>query len=535
MKRKILSIALATMFLLSAFPALVAMADSGPVWSAVATGAPNSRDISQDVVTRTVGGREVLTYRFAVDFPAAENRMFIGMGPRGAAITQQDLYTAATPMLLTFSRANGSTIKVINHMRGGNHGISGHDGPFTFNLLAPIMNTTDGINIGSYGWNGWTPNTAHRFIVEFLLDVELQLYGVILYDINGNWLGQSGFTFFNWQYTGGPVESLGQLGLLTQTSGVQLGILPVERQPLPCGCECLDCLIAGSCNGTLCDNDCECDCCTEGPKDALAAQIAAARAEDTDDYTAISWLALVKAYLSAVAVYDDADATEAEIAAATDALEDAIAALVAKPTPRSLVDSFADVTSTDPWWYGAATFAFNEGLMSGAPIQGTSNFNFNPTGQTTRAEFAAILWNLNGSPVSALTASPFGDVTSANWFYNAALWVYENDIMVGSGGNFNPTGRITRQEMAVTFINYANRYLGLGLEGDVAELGRFPDRAQIATWAENQVAIAVENGIMSGQGTAPDIRFVPLGNAMRVEVAAVFGNFVERVVYDVVG
>jgi len=74
------------------------------------------------------------------------------------------------------------------------------------------------------------------------------------------------------------------------------------------------------------------------------------------------------------------------------------------------------------------------------------------------------------------------------------------------------------------------------LEGDVADLAVFPDRAQIAVWAENQVAIAVNNGIMSGRAVTGGANiFAPLGNAMRAEVAAVYRNFIVDVLHEVVG
>jgi len=139
-----------------------------------------------------------------------------------------------------------------------------------------------------------------------------------------------------------------------------------------------------------------------------------------------------------------------------------------------------------------------------------------------------MLWNLNGAPDPVRTSSPFADVAVGAWFGPAAMWAFENNIMAGTVTDgvrrFNPTLPISRQEMAVTFINYTNNFLNLGLVG--AGLP-FPDASLIAPWAADQVAIAADNNIMAGDAAG---RFNPLGNATRVEVAQVFKNFVERVV-----
>jgi len=48
-------------------------------------------------------------------------------------------------------------------------------------------------------------------------------------------------------------------------------------------------------------------------------------------------------------------------------------------------------------------------------------------------------------------------------------------------------------------INYANRYLGLTLTGDIESLpAKFTDADKIAAWAKPQVAACADNNILSG-------------------------------------
>jgi hypothetical protein len=100
--------------------------------------------------------------------------------------------------------------------------------------------------------------------------------------------------------------------------------------------------------------------------------------------------------------------------------------------------------------YILAAFALN--IVSGA-----GGGTFNPNGQFSREQAAVMIMNACraiGANTENPPASGFADIGSAaSWAHNGINFAQANDIMSGSGGNFNPSGIYTRQESIVTFNN----------------------------------------------------------------------------------
>ena len=87
-------------------------------------------------------------------------------------------------------------------------------------------------------------------------------------------------------------------------------------------------------------------------------------------------------------------------------------------------------------------------------------------------------------------------------------------------GNFAPTTNITREQMAVMLLRYADA-VGVHIPMNNAPMP-FADQQQIAGWAQEAVSIVQAAGIVSGR---PDGRFDPQATATRAEVAAIFARF----------
>jgi hypothetical protein len=179
---------------------------------------------------------------------------------------------------------------------------------------------------------------------------------------------------------------------------------------------------------------------------------------------------------------------------------------------------FRDVPA-NAWYYDAVAFANSYGLFNG------NAGNFMPNDSMTRAMFVTALWNLEGKP-SPKEAGRFTDVAHNAWYHNAVQWAAENDVVGGvGGGNYAPDRAITRQEMAVMLMNYAN-YKGY----DIPEYRslEFVDSGQVASWAEAAVKLLSEAGVISGSNNA----FMPHKDTARAEVAALLKNFLRFVVVD---
>lgn len=197
-----------------------------------------------------------------------------------------------------------------------------------------------------------------------------------------------------------------------------------------------------------------------------------------------------------------------------------IEAVFAKENPSTGGNPFTDVKESD-WFYDDVMFVYGNGLMSG-----TSATTFEPNANTTRAQIAAIFYRLDGSPAvegrNNYTDVEYGPGTA--WYYDAATWAQQSGVMSGYGNNlFGPNDPVTRQQLAVTFYNYA-KYKGYDVTA-AGDLSGFADAGEISPWAQDAMKWAVGIGLMNGKGGGI---LDPQGTATRAEVAAMLHNFIER-------
>lgn len=158
-------------------------------------------------------------------------------------------------------------------------------------------------------------------------------------------------------------------------------------------------------------------------------------------------------------------------------------------------------------------------------MNGTSATTFSPNDATTRAQIATIFYRMAGSPAVENT-NPFTDVPygpGTDWYYDAVLWVQQNGIMQGYGDNlFGPGDPVTREQLAVIFYNYA-KFKGYDTTAS-GDLSGFTDAGDLSPWAQEAMKWAVGSGVMSGKGQILD----PKGTATRAEIAAMLQNFIEK-------
>ena len=87
-------------------------------------------------------------------------------------------------------------------------------------------------------------------------------------------------------------------------------------------------------------------------------------------------------------------------------------------------------------------------------MQGMGGNKFEPDSATTRAMLATILYRQEGEP-HVVAASPFTDLTQA-WYRNPINWAFEMDIVRGTGATtFEPENKVTREQIAVMLYRYA--------------------------------------------------------------------------------
>ncbi len=170
---------------------------------------------------------------------------------------------------------------------------------------------------------------------------------------------------------------------------------------------------------------------------------------------------------------------------------------------------FSDVSG---WAEEYIYYLANRGM-----VNGKTETTFAPNDNITRAEFAAIFARMSGANLNAYTKAPFDDVENTGWYFGAVAWAAEKGIINGYDGKFNPNDPITRQEMAVIAVRYADKVEGYTLPA-LAEALTFADDTEISGYAKASVSIMQRAGIISGKGGN---RFAPADNATRAEAAKI--------------
>ena len=183
---------------------------------------------------------------------------------------------------------------------------------------------------------------------------------------------------------------------------------------------------------------------------------------------------------------------------------------------------FTDVTKN--WAYPGIQYCVTHGIMGGM-----GDGTFAPTGTTTRAQIVQILYNLEGTPAVSGT-TPFTDLT-ANWYKPAILWAYQNNVVAGTSPiTFDPERPVTREQIAVILTQYMFHVLKMNRTWTPADLSKFPDGAQVSSWAKEAMQDAVALGLINGT-KAPDglVYLDSQGSAARQQVATILMNFCQNV------
>jgi hypothetical protein len=157
-------------------------------------------------------------------------------------------------------------------------------------------------------------------------------------------------------------------------------------------------------------------------------------------------------------------------------------------------------------------------------MSGTSKTIFEPNATMTRAMLVTVLYRLEGKP-SITGTSGFSDVKSGEWYTDAVTWASANKIIGGyDGGFFGATDSVTREQLAVMLMNYA-AYKKYDTT-KTTELETYTDAASIDSWGTAAVKWAVAEDLITGTTTTT---LSPTGTASRAQVATILMRFIENV------
>lgn len=182
---------------------------------------------------------------------------------------------------------------------------------------------------------------------------------------------------------------------------------------------------------------------------------------------------------------------------------------------ESIVLPFTDIVRSD-WFYDAVYYNYVEGLMTGK-----EKTIFAPNESLKRAQFASILYRINGAP-KVEYQEIFPDVTKDAWYAEAVTWAYKSGIIKGyNNGQFGPNDSVTREQIAIMMYNYAKAQgHDTTAKGD---LDKFADKTAVSGYAEESVQWAVGSGIISGMDNGKTLN--PLGETARAQCAAIIQKF----------
>lgn len=171
--------------------------------------------------------------------------------------------------------------------------------------------------------------------------------------------------------------------------------------------------------------------------------------------------------------------------------------MISVTAPGSKEVSFSDVKSND-WFSTSVTWAVNRSITNGTGV-GT----FSPYNTCTTAEILTFLWRSKGSPAPTIS-NPFTNVNSGDFYYNAALWAYQNGLVTGTW--FNGAEPCTRASTVIFLWRLAGS--PEAMSSGFSDVTAGTETAAAVNWA-------VSKGITNG--TSPTT-FEPLTTCNRGQI-----------------
>ena len=178
--------------------------------------------------------------------------------------------------------------------------------------------------------------------------------------------------------------------------------------------------------------------------------------------------------------------------------------------PRDSGMPFEDV-SLGEWFCEDVRYVWEQGLMNGV-----SETEFAPASPANRAMVVTLLYRLDGAELYPET-SGFADVEIGSWYHAPVEWALEKGITTGvSETEFAPERNVIREQ----FVAFLHRYAGAPEPETIPD--SFADWADISGYAQNAMAWAVEEGLMTGYD---DGTVKPLRELNRAELAVLMHRF----------
>ena len=158
-------------------------------------------------------------------------------------------------------------------------------------------------------------------------------------------------------------------------------------------------------------------------------------------------------------------------------------------------------------------------------MNGMGENKFKPDDATTRAMLTTILYRYEGEPdVSA--KAPFTDLEQ-NWYKTPINWAYEKGVVKGmTNTTFAPEEKVTREQIAVMMYRYAE-----GKKQDVSQrkkISSFSDAKKVSSWTKEAMEWAYAEGLITGNSINGKVLLDPQGNATRAQIATILMRYIKN-------
>ncbi|MFR3786009.1 MAG: S-layer homology domain-containing protein, partial [Agathobaculum desmolans] len=158
-------------------------------------------------------------------------------------------------------------------------------------------------------------------------------------------------------------------------------------------------------------------------------------------------------------------------------------------------------------------------------MQGTEENTFSPKATSDRSMIVTILYRLAGSPNidNEILGHPFEDVAADAYYTAPVYWARLNGITDGySNERFGPYDAITREQLAVMLYRFAQKQ-SYDVTGG-SDLSGYSDAGHISGFAQEAMRWANAKGLITGTSATT---LAPNGLATRAQVATILMQYCE--------
>ena len=169
-----------------------------------------------------------------------------------------------------------------------------------------------------------------------------------------------------------------------------------------------------------------------------------------------------------------------------------------KVNQQTASNQFTDVSGSYKWAANSVDFMYMNDIIKGNNTKNPKLFG--PGAKMTRAMLVTVLYRAAGEPTVTGISNKFTDNKQGQYYYNAVLWASNMGIVNGATATtFDPNGNVTREQIAAILYRYEGSPTVTGsLSGypDQAQVSSFAVTAM--QWA---VGTGIITGVTSGGRT----------------------------------